>query len=177
MITSSYLELLLRLIPERLVAVAVGMMVLTGASFGEERTDTRKSAPAPVISEARDSAAMIDAARERAKLLHEVYESMLDVMHHRYFRQDGPVLPSRALEDVFEEMEATNGDKANWIAVNTKAMSINHEAKTAFEKTSVAELAAGKDFHEEVDKGVSVAWVATPRCPPASRKHRGLPDS
>jgi hypothetical protein len=64
------------------------------------------------------------------------------------------VLPSRALEDVFEEMEAMTGDKANWIAVNTKAMSIDHKPKTDFEKQAAAELSAGKEAFERIGDGM-----------------------
>ena len=96
----------------------------------------------------------IAAARERAKLLHEVYTATLDVMHHRYFRRDGSVLPARAMEDVFQQMAGKSGTMANWIAVNTKAMSIQHEPSTAFEKQAAAEISAGKESVERVTKRV-----------------------
>jgi hypothetical protein len=92
-------------------------------------------------------------ARERAKLLHSVYSSTLDVMHHRYFRADRATLPARALEDVFADMEKETNIKSRWIAVNTPAMSINHEPETEFEKKAAREIAAGKTEFEQVEDG------------------------
>jgi hypothetical protein len=107
--------------------------------------------PAPKSEDKRVSVAE---ARERAKLLHEVYQSTLDAVHHHYFRSDRPVLPARAMEDVFADVDKRTGVKARWIAVNTQAMSVNHEPDTAFEKRAAAGLADGKSEYEQVDKGV-----------------------
>lgn len=108
----------------------------------------------PAVTSASPPPELIAAARDRAKLLHEVYSATLDVMHHRYFRRDGPVLPAKAMEDIFEEMGVRSGTMANWIAVNTKAMSINHEPTTAFEKLAAAEISAGKESIERVTRHV-----------------------
>ena len=40
-------------------------------------------------------------ARDRAKLMHEIYSATLEVMHDRYFHADRAVVPARAMEDVF----------------------------------------------------------------------------
>lgn len=108
-----------------------------------------KSAPMddrPRVSEA--------AAREQAKLMHQIYEATLDVMHRRYFRADRSVLPARAMEDVFSEIGRTTNAKANWISVNTKAMSVNHEPATEFEKQAARELASGKEEFELTENGI-----------------------
>lgn len=96
----------------------------------------------------------IEAARERARLLHDVYVTTLDVMHEHYFRREGAVLPARAMEDIFSEMAALSGIYANWISVNTQPMSVQHEPKTVFEKRAASELAAGKKEFEYIGKGV-----------------------
>jgi hypothetical protein len=83
-------------------------------------------------------------ARERAKLMHNIYAATLDAMHHHFFRRERSVLPARAMEDVFAEMEKQSKIKAGWISVNTKAMSINHEPKNDFEKQAAKAIAAGK---------------------------------
>ena len=44
------------------------------------------------------------------------------------------------MEDVFAEIEHETGSKANWISVNLKAMSINHEPSTEFEKRAAREI-------------------------------------
>lgn len=96
----------------------------------------------------------IEAARERARLLHDVYATTLDVMHEHYFRREGAVLPARAMEDIFSEMAALSGIYANWISVNTQPMSVQHEPKTAFEKRAASELGAGKKEFEYIGKGI-----------------------
>ena len=101
-------------------------------------------------------------AREKAKLLHDAYATTLDVMHQHYFRRDGPVLPARAMEDVFTEMDSLSGIHANWIAVNTKAMSVSHEPRTEFEKKAATELSAGQKEYEFVGKGVYRRAAAIP---------------
>lgn len=142
-----------------LLAGMISLVCVTNGLFGQVTSEIKKASPTkdqPIAS--APSTAKLEAAvaiaRERAKLLHDVYSTTLDVMHHRYFRQDGPVLPARAMEDVFEDMEEISGDKANWISVNTKAMSINHEPATAFEKKAATELSEGKKDYELVSDGV-----------------------
>jgi hypothetical protein len=93
-------------------------------------------------------------AKERAKLLHGVYSATLESLHHHYFKREGRVLPARAMEDIFADVEADTKIQARWIAVNTQAMSIHHEPKSDFEKKAAEELAAGKAFFEQVEKGV-----------------------
>ncbi len=93
-------------------------------------------------------------ARERAKLMHQIYAATLDALHHRFFRRDQSVLPARAMEDIFTDMEKQADIKAGWIAVNTKAMSLDHEPKDDFEKAAARALAAGKGDFEVVEKGV-----------------------
>ncbi len=92
-------------------------------------------------------------ARERARLLHQVYAATLDTIHHYYFRSDRPTLPARAMEDVFAEIDKEAKIQTRWIAVNTPAMSINHEPKSDFEKEAAAQLAAGKLDYDRVEKG------------------------
>jgi cytochrome c553 len=100
-----------------------------------------------------DKRVSVAVARDRAVLLHEVFADTLEEVHRHYFRREGAVLPSRALEDVFTRLDRRSGVKARWIAVNTPAMSVNHEPDTAFEKAAAAELAAGKAEYGRVEKG------------------------
>lgn len=92
-------------------------------------------------------------ARDRAKLMHDIYTTTLDVMHDRYFHADRAVVPARAMEDVFSAMEDQTGSKANWISVNLKAMSINHEPQTEFEKRAAREFVAGGTEIEVIEDG------------------------
>lgn len=128
----------------------IGAGMAVGGLLGDElKTAQPKAAPAAAKPHT-PSVAAVAAAREQAKLLQDVYSSTLDVMHHHYFRRDGAVLPARALEDVFASMAKLTGSNANWIAVNTKAMNIDHEPSTSFEKKAAAELSAGKEVYEVV---------------------------
>jgi hypothetical protein len=119
-------------------------------SAGQPPAKETKGKPAEKSDEKRVSVAE---ARERAKLMHDVYSATLDSMHHHFFRRDRAVLPARALDDVFKEVDRKTKIKTRWIAVNTPAMSLNHEPETAFEKKAAAELAEGKADYEATEKG------------------------
>ena len=96
----------------------------------------------------------LDQARQRAMLIHDIYESTLLTMHRHYFEPNKQrVIPSRALEDVFYTARRRWGVEARWLAVSAQAMNIDHKPKTAFEKTAVRLLATGKKQHEEVRDG------------------------
>jgi len=95
----------------------------------------------------------VEAARSRALLMHKVYASTLETMHRHYFHANKSVLPARAMEDVFADLAHEEQVNARWIAVNTKAMSIDHEPATEFEKKAAQRLSAGKEEHAEVEGG------------------------
>ncbi len=101
-------------------------------------------------------------ARDRAKLLHEVYASMLDVIHRRYFHADRAIIPARAMEDVFSDMERTAHIEARWIVANLKAMSVDHEPETPFEKQAAREITRGKKEIEVVEEGFYRRAVPVP---------------
>lgn len=117
---------------------------------------------APAADPPEDNRVSVAVARDRAGLMHEVFADTLEVVHRHYFRRDGAVLPSRALEDVFTRLDRRSGVKAKWIAVNTPAMSVNHEPETAFEKAAAAELAGGKAEISRVEKGYYLRAGAIP---------------
>ena len=88
-------------------------------------------------------------ARGRARILHETLHGALQVMHRDFFREDeGLKIPSRSLEDVFHELAETYGVKLRWIAVDLKAMSVDNEPKTDFEKEAVRVLKTGRTEFE-----------------------------
>lgn len=104
----------------------------------------------------------ITVARDRAKLMHSIYSTTLGVMHDRYFHADRSIVPARAMEDVFAGIEQETGSKANWISVNLKAMSINHEPSTDFEKRAAKEIATGESEVETVEDGYYRRATAIP---------------
>lgn len=136
----------------RLWGVVWAFALMTAGLLGENKTVRKTSVPE--VTPAPLNEVSVASARERAKLLHDVYTTTLEVIHRHYFRRDGPVLPARAMDEVFEEMARLSGGYANWISVNTKAMSIDHEPTTEFEKQAATELAAGKEAYEVATKTV-----------------------
>ena len=122
------------------------------ASETEEKSDAaEKSEDEKSEDEKRVS---VEVARERAKLAHNIYSATLDVIHHRYFRDDRSSVPARSMEDVFSVIARQENIKARWIAVNTKAMSIDHRPQDEFEKQAAKVLAKGKPAFELVENGV-----------------------
>jgi len=92
-------------------------------------------------------------ARGRARILHETLHGTLQVMHRDFFREDeGLKIPSRSLEDVFSELAETWGVKLHWIAVDLKAMSVDNEPETDFEKEAARVLKSGKAEYESVSR-------------------------
>ena len=137
------------------VGVAIGALWVTFATCGEIPTDEvnpskTKQKLVPVKPSDRVSVA---AARERAKLMHDIYDATLEVMHRHYFRKENSVLPARAMEDIFADIARQSSVQARWISVNTKAMSINHEPETEFEKQAAKQIAAGKVDFELIEEG------------------------
>lgn len=128
------------------LAGAIGLICVSSSLYADPPAG-KKAAPDP------EQRVPLKTAQDRAALLHEVYAATLESVHHHYFRREGAVLPARAMEDVFAEIDRKSKIKTRWIAVNTPAMSINHEPETAFEKKAAAELAAGKTEYAQVEKG------------------------
>ena len=95
----------------------------------------------------------LETARDRARILHASHLATLEAMHKFYFRTDHAVLPARAMEDVFADMAKETKVRARWISVNTKAMSVQHEPKSEFEKEAAAVLSDGKKEFEQVKNG------------------------
>ena len=120
--------------------------ILSAASFDEPKPSDRSIESAKSSAATTDGAEQsgvsapgkdtnrvpISVARDRARLMHSIYSTTLGVMHDRYFHADRSIVPARAMEDVFSGIEQETGSKANWISVNLKAMSINHEPSTEF---------------------------------------------
>jgi Protein of unknown function (DUF3365) len=126
---------------------AVGLSVDSPVVATSEPKENKKAVAA------QPEGVTVAEARERAKLMHNIYAATLDVMHHHFFKRDRSVLPARAMEDVFAEMEKQSNIKAGWISVNTKAMSIHHEPKNEFEKNAAKAITAGKEVFELVEGG------------------------
>lgn len=126
-----------------------------GAHGGEPSVTLPAVSPAVTIeaSPTDEQRVSLEVARDRARLMHEIYVATLDVMHHRYFHGERAIIPARAMEDVFTHMKEHSASEARWIGVNLKPMSVSHEPKTAFEKRAAEELATGKATFDAVENG------------------------
>ena len=97
-------------------------------------------------------------ARRRAELFHETIESTLMLMHREYFEEGGNgkranMIPSKALESVFNRVARRSHIEARWLAVNAQAMSIDHRPQDAFERQAVRALTKGEQEFTAVEDG------------------------
>lgn len=139
-----------------LFCVGVSAIFLLCAAFTSHAQQANRSTTARATSKAQIKAedrVSVEVARERATLMHKIYESTLHAMHRHYFRKEQATLPARALEDVFSEVMNDTKAEARWIAVNTRAMSIDHEPETEFENQAVKAISKGNDQVELVEGG------------------------
>ena len=131
------------------LAVAAGAFLLVFASAkarSEEKVaEVAKKAPRATLQEAKG----------QAKLLHDTFDTSLQLVHLEYYREDeGLPIPSLIFEDVFKVVGKERDIKFHWIAVNAQPMSVDHRANDDFEKAAVKELAAGKESYEAVEGDV-----------------------
>jgi hypothetical protein len=130
--------------------LACGCLFAVNAEENPAKTDKQ---PAVKKTAKDEKAVSLPEARRRAKLLHETYTATLGIMHRYYFKDGQIVVPSRALEDVFYRIAIREKIKANWIAVNAQAMSIEHKPDGEFEKQAAAALRSGKNEFEQIADG------------------------
>ena len=138
------------------------------------KPDPAESGSSPAAAEEKVARVPVSVARDRARLMHSIYSTTLGVMHDRYFHVDRSIVPARAMEDVFSEIEQETGSKANWISVNLKAMSINHEPSTEFEKRAAKEIATGESEVETTEDGYYRRATAIPMAGGCISCHAGV---
>jgi hypothetical protein len=131
---------------------AVGLAVVCGAAAIASGEPPQNDITSP-NAEPEVKRFTLDEAKERAKVMHPIYAATLHTMHDHYFHANRAVLPARAMEEIFAAVSQETRSTARWISVNTKAMSVEHEPKTDFEKQAATEIAAGKPEHAAVDQG------------------------
>jgi hypothetical protein len=133
------------------------------AEPAELETNDAKDKQAASRSDVDESARVpVAIARDRVKVMQDIYAATLHMMHERYFHGERATVPARALQDVFAEIKRQSHTDARWISVNLKPMSIDHEPKTDFEKRAAKELAKGKTELEVVEDGYYRRAVSIP---------------
>ena len=92
-----------------------------------------------------------DQARRQAEILHDTLHTTLQVVHHRYYREDeGLLLPAAALREIFVDIEKRQKIELHWLAVEGEVMNTDHRARDDFEQAAVVALKADRPFHEEL---------------------------
>jgi hypothetical protein len=154
-------------VPAVIQIAAIGAVGLKTALFtialaawlilGADNSGTAHASEGEVtpVQSGEDAPTTISEARARARLLHETVHGTLQVMHRDFFHEDdGSLIPSRSLEDVFAELFRNYQVEVRWLAVSAEAMSIDHKPKSEFEKQAVRALAAGKQEFEITQQGL-----------------------
>ncbi|MEZ5304694.1 MAG: DUF3365 domain-containing protein [Verrucomicrobiales bacterium] len=139
----------------RASAIALGVVFAAAPGAPADPPDPGEAASKPALSaEAKASLpATPEEARARAKLLYEMANGALQVMHRDFFGDDEDLnLPSQSLEDVFAEIARTWGVELHWLAVNAKVMDVDHKARDAHEESAVKALGAGEQSVESIGK-------------------------
>ena len=158
--------------PQGRVAAPAILISVAALSFAWQAITALAEEPQSPRSE--KSRVTVDAARDRAILLQNTYVATLHVMHERYFHDERAIVPARALEDVFAELERQSQVKARWISVNTKPMSVGHQPKSDFEKRAASEIADGKEAVENIEAGLYQRAVAIPLASGCVSCHTGF---
>ena len=117
-----------------LLCVTIGLSIAADLRGQELQVNALKDDAAQPLDSAtaESSGVVIAAARERAKVMHDVYAATLEVLHHRYFHRDRAIIPARAMQDIFDEMERQSKTEARWISASLKPMSVDHEPTSDF---------------------------------------------
>lgn len=130
-------------------AAALMIATLVAAACGAGAT------PAEEPSSRGDRSAATAAARDRAELLHETIHAALEVVHHKYYREDeGLPIPAAVLKGVFRELAERQQVELRWLAVDAQAMNVEHLPRDEFERSAVRALTSGREAFESAENGV-----------------------
>lgn len=96
----------------------------------------------------------VESARRQAEVLHTAIHSTLQVVHHRYYREDeGLPIVAATLREVFADLESEENVTLRWLAVEGQVMNTEHRAQNQFELDAVEALKAGDLAYEQVEGG------------------------
>lgn len=130
------------------LSLAAGLAITilgSGATPPDQSSKAAAIAPHPSVDE----------ARERAKLLHGTIHDTLQIVHNRYYREDeGLPIPAATLKLVFQSLAERDKVELRWLAVDAKAMNLDHKPRDHFERDAVKALVSGHDDYELAVGGV-----------------------
>ena len=134
--------------------VCVGGLWLTHGAWGWNEQDGAAAGPTAASRRTADPVT-ISAARRQAELLHSTLHTSLQLIHHRYYREDeGLPIPAVVLRQAFRDIEAEQGVRFRWLAVEGQAMNSDHQAQDEFERKAVEVLKSGQPFYEQAANGI-----------------------
>lgn len=132
-------------------------IVLSIVALTNGRGDEPPGATQSVVANGAetDGKVSLEEARRQATVLHTAMHAALQVVHHRFYREDeGLPIPAATLKEVFSELEQEEHVALRWLAVEGQVMNSDHKAQTPFEMEAVAALKAGKGDFERAENGV-----------------------
>lgn len=137
---------------DRFLLAALGLTFIASAVVlgAETAPATEEAVPVPAARQRTP-----EQAQREAALLHDAMHATLQLVHHRYYKEDeGLVIPAATLKEVFEDLEKEHTVKLRWLVVEGQAMNSEHVARNASEEAAVQALHAGKKQYEWVDQGI-----------------------
>lgn len=150
------------------VCLAAGMLSVVGTSGDDgagkvEPVKEQAQAVPTLEATAGDAGELsLEAARDRATVLQDVYVATLDMLHDRYFHRDRSLLPARAMHDIFDQLERQTQIQAKWISASLPPMSNDHKPESEFEKRAAKEITDGTPQLETLEDGYYRRAVAVP---------------
>jgi hypothetical protein len=156
------------------ITTLIAVLGYAGVSIAFSDEPRSNKGAAPSSESAGDGDLSINVARQRAVVAQDIYSATLRTLHRRYFHKDKAVLPARAMQDIFDDVESESKVKAQWISASLKPMSIDHTPETAFEKQAAKEIAAGTPHIEIVEDGYYRRAVAIPLTGGCLGCHEGM---
>lgn len=138
------------------LAIAISLAWFAMAFSQEPPSDAGKAVESEQKTEAPSAPrTSLEEARRQATLLHSAMHATLQVVHHRYYREDqGLPIPAATLKEVFATIEEEQQIKLRWLVVEGQAMNTDHKPQNEFENQAVASLKAGKREWEATENGV-----------------------
>ena len=98
-----------RLIKSGRLLAAAGFLY-SAVTLWAEPPDAKPGKSVPKVEESKRVS--VEVARDRAKVMHDIYEATLDVMHHRYFHRERSVVQAREAAKVLILVATVYGARA-----------------------------------------------------------------
>jgi len=133
------------------VSIGLGILLaLLGNAAAKLRAEDKPAATKPRDAILRTP----EQAVLEATFLQDAMHAMLQITHHRYYKEDeGLELPAATMAEVFKDLEEEHQLKLRWLVVEGQAMNSDHLAQDDFERAAVQSLLAGKKVHESLENG------------------------